>query len=73
MPNLQKPPESSKDKMVTNKTPKASSQQSNKNKQTLKTQDINMEFEAIGSPLPDPSVTQKHPSNVTQPEEHDTT
>ena len=70
MPNLPKPPESSNDKMVANKTPKVNSKQSDKNKETLLTQDINMEFEAIGSPLPDPSVTQNHSSHFTQLEEH---
>ena len=48
MSNLQKPPESSKDKMVANKISKVNSKQSNKNKGTLLTRDINMEFEAIG-------------------------
>ena len=38
MHNLHKPTGSSKEKMVANKTPKANSKQSNKNKQTLLTE-----------------------------------
>ena len=44
--------------------------QTNKNKQTLFTQD-NTDTEEIESPLPDPSVTQNYSYPVTQPEEHD--
>ena len=71
MHNLQKPPESPKDQMVENKTPKENFTQSNKIKQALLTQNIKMEFEAIGTPIPDPSVTQNHSSHVSEPEEHD--
>ena len=39
MPNLHKPTESSKHKMVANKKPKATQKQSNKNKVTLLTTD----------------------------------
>jgi hypothetical protein len=36
------------------------------------TQDINVGFDAIGSPFPNSSVTQNHSSRVTQPENNDT-
>ena len=56
--------------MVANKTPKANPKQSNKNRSLL-TQEINMEFDATGSPLPSSSVTHNHSSCVTQQEDHD--
>jgi hypothetical protein len=56
--------------MVSNKT-KANSKKSNRYKGTMLTQDINLGFEAIGSPFPNSSVTQNHSSCVTQPENND--
>ena len=57
--------------MVANKTLKANPKQGKKNKLTPFTQEINMEFDAIGSPLASWSVTHNHFSCVTQQEDHD--
>ena len=70
MPSLQKPPESSKDKMAPNETPKANPKQSKKNKRTLLTPDDNYKFDAIGSPLPISTVTHNHFSRVTEDVDH---